>query len=310
MTSRILSTGILIDDDPRRVGRDIAARRGQRVAHLVEDEQPSGPGLGQRRAHDLRRDAGDLDVHLQRGDAFGRAGDLEVHVAVVIFGAGDVGEDRELAGLLVDDQPHRHAGHRRLDRDARVHHRQTAAADRGHRRAAVRFEDVGHDANRVRERRFLGDDGRQRALGQRAMADLTTARSAHELHFADRERREVVVEHEALPHLAVDHFDLLLVVGGAERRGDERLRLAAGEDDRAVHARQDARLDPDRPDLVELAAVEADAALEHLVAQNLLLQALEDALRLALALRVFLAERLRSASSGLRRPCRSSRACP
>ena len=32
----------------------------------------------------------DLDVHLQRGDAVGRAGDLEVHVAVVVFGARDV----------------------------------------------------------------------------------------------------------------------------------------------------------------------------------------------------------------------------
>ena len=42
-----------------------------------------------------RRDARDLDVHLQRGDALRGAGDLEVHVAVVVFLAGDVGEDRE-----------------------------------------------------------------------------------------------------------------------------------------------------------------------------------------------------------------------
>ena len=269
---------------------------GQRVAHLVEDEQPAGPGLGQRRAHDLGRDAGDLDVHLQRGDALGRAGDLEVHVAVVIFGAGDVGEDRVLARLLVEDQAHRHARHRRLDRHAGVHHRQRAAAHRRHRRAAVRLEDVGHDANGVGELVLFGDDRRERALGQRAVADLAPAGAAQELHFAHRERREVVVEHEALPRLAVDHFDLLLIVGGAERRGDQRLRLAAGEDDRAVHARQDARLDPDRPDLVELAAVEADAALEHFVAQHLFLQALEDALRFALALCVVVAAATRPAS--------------
>ena len=52
----------------------------------------------------------DLDVHLQRRDAVVGAGHLEVHVAVVIFGARDVREHGVLAGLLVHDQAHRHAG--------------------------------------------------------------------------------------------------------------------------------------------------------------------------------------------------------
>ena len=76
--------------------------------------------------------------------------------------------------------------------------------------------------------------------------------------------------------LAVHRLDLLLVVGGAERRRDERLCLAAREHGRAVRARQDADLDRDRADLVELPAVEALAALEDLVAHDLLLQLLED----------------------------------
>ena len=42
------------------------------------------------------------------GDAVARAGDLEVHVAVVIFGAGDVGEDGVLVAFL--HQAHRDAG--------------------------------------------------------------------------------------------------------------------------------------------------------------------------------------------------------
>ena len=46
-------------------------------------------------------DAADLDVHLQRSDTLGRAGHLEVHVAVRILLAGDVGEDRVAAGRLV-----------------------------------------------------------------------------------------------------------------------------------------------------------------------------------------------------------------
>ena len=41
--------------------------------------------------HDLLGDAGDLDVHLQRGDAALGAGDLEVHVAEMILVAEDVG---------------------------------------------------------------------------------------------------------------------------------------------------------------------------------------------------------------------------
>ena len=131
---------------------------------------------------------------------------------------------------LVHDQAHRHAGDRRLQRHAGVHHRQRSAAHRRHRRRAVRLEDVGDDADGVGELLFGGNHRRQRALGQRAVADLAAAGAAQELHFADRERREVVVEHEALPRLAVDHLDLLLIVGGAERRGHQRLGFAARED--------------------------------------------------------------------------------
>ncbi len=45
------------------------------------------------------------------GDALARAGDLEVHVAVMIFGAGDVGEDGVVVAFL--HQAHGDAGHRR-----------------------------------------------------------------------------------------------------------------------------------------------------------------------------------------------------
>jgi hypothetical protein len=47
----------------------------------------------------ISRDAGDLDVHLQRGDAHFGAGDLEVHVAEVIFVTQDVGENGEAVRL-------------------------------------------------------------------------------------------------------------------------------------------------------------------------------------------------------------------
>ncbi len=66
--------------------------------------------LIERDAHDLFGDAGDLDVHLQRGDAVGGARNLEVHVAEVIFIAEDVGQDGEVVTFL--DQTHRDARNR------------------------------------------------------------------------------------------------------------------------------------------------------------------------------------------------------
>ena len=133
----------------------------------------------------------------------------------------------------------------RRDRHAGVHHRHRAAAHRRHRRGPVRLEDVGDDADGVGELLFARNDRRERALGERAVTDFAAARSALRPGLADRERREVVVQHEALVVLAGDVLDLLLVVGGAERAADERLRLAAREDDGAVDAGQ-ARRSPSR----------------------------------------------------------------
>ena len=64
---------------------------------------------------------------------------------------------------------------------------------------------------------------------------------------------------------------------GAERRGDERLRLAAREERRAVRARQHAGVDRDRADFVRLAAVDAESGVEHLRAQLVVLDVAEDA---------------------------------
>ncbi len=65
------------------------------------------------------RQALDLDVHLQGGDAVPRAGDLEVHVAEVVLDSLDVGQHRELA--FASDEAHGDARDRRLDRNPRVH---------------------------------------------------------------------------------------------------------------------------------------------------------------------------------------------
>ena len=108
----------------------------------------------------------------------------------------------------------------------------------------------------------------QRALGEAAVADLAPLRAADAAGFAGGERRHVVVEHEALLELAGQRVDALRVALGAERGGDQRLRLAAREQRRAVGARQHAGADLDRPHGARVAAVDARLAGEDLAAHD------------------------------------------
>src|SRR6516164_5541341 len=81
ITSRILSTGMLN-----------TSMRGQRLRHLAQDVHAPVLRLAERDAHDLLGDAGDLDVHLQRGHAPLGARHLEVHIAEMVLVAEDVGQ--------------------------------------------------------------------------------------------------------------------------------------------------------------------------------------------------------------------------
>src|SRR5690606_14045739 len=76
----------------RGVLGDRRTRRGDHLVHLTEDVDTRLVGLLQGVFHDLFGDALDLDVHLQRGNALGGTGHLEVHVAEVVFVTEDVGE--------------------------------------------------------------------------------------------------------------------------------------------------------------------------------------------------------------------------
>ncbi len=67
--------------------------------HLAQDLDPGFARLRQRGPDDLFADAVDLQVELDAGDAVLRAGDLEVHVAEVVFVADDVGQQRPLVVL-------------------------------------------------------------------------------------------------------------------------------------------------------------------------------------------------------------------
>src|SRR5207237_8215054 len=107
-----------------------------------------------------------------------------------------------------------------------------------------------HDANRVRELLLRRKDGKDRALGERAVADLTPARTAHHAHFTDGERREVVVMHVALRVDGRERVDDLLVPARPERRDRHNLWLTAGEDGRAMRPRQNSDLDRQLADVL------------------------------------------------------------
>src|ERR1700733_9445558 len=132
--------------DARRVLRQLRAWGVDDLVHLAQDERPGRLRLRERVTHDVEGDAGDLDVHLERGDAVIRAGHLEVHVAEMVLDAGDVGEDDVVVTLL--DQPHCDAGHGSGERYAGVHQAERRTAHARHRGRPVRLEDVRDDADR------------------------------------------------------------------------------------------------------------------------------------------------------------------
>src|SRR5262245_46936726 len=85
-----------------------------------------------------------------------------------------------------------------------------------------------------------------RAPCELAVSDLATAGRTESAGLAHREWREVIVQEEGLLVGSRQRIDELLVLAGAQRRDHECLRLAAGEQRRAVGARQNADLRYDR----------------------------------------------------------------
>src|SRR5262245_15682882 len=252
---------------------ELGASRGESLAHLTQNMHAAVLRLRKRDLHDLFGDPGNLDVHLQGRDALLSAGDLEVHVAKVILIAKDVGKHR--VALVFEDEAHGDAGRRPLQRDASIHQRQRGAADRGHRRRTVGFGDLGNDTDRVRKLGRCRQHRVDRSPGKFAVTDLAAAGRADAAGFADRERREIIVQQERLLVRALQGIDELLVFGSAERRHHERLGLAAREHRRTVRPRQNADLRHDRANGLVVTAIDAPAGIKNVPAHDLGFELLE-----------------------------------
>ena len=162
----------------------------------------------------------------------------------MIFVAEDVGEHGEAVAFL--DEAHGHTGNVVLKRHAGIEHREAAAADGGHRRGAVRFTDFRNNAKRVLELFGRGQNSLQGALSETAVADFAALGAADAARFAGCERRHVVVQHEAVVLFFAKTVNDLFILLRAEGGRDESLRFTAGEERRAVGAREHALADFNR----------------------------------------------------------------
>ncbi len=136
--------------------------------------------------------------------------------------------------------------------------------------------DLGHDPDRIGKFRRRGKHRTNGAPGKLAMTDFAASRRAHAAGLADRIGREIVMQKEALLVGALQTIDVLLVLPGAKRRDDQRLRLATGEKRRTMGTRQDAGFRDNRTDRLDIAAVDSDPGVENVPADNLGLQIVKD----------------------------------
>ncbi len=90
------------------------------------------------------------------------------------------------------------------------------------------------------------------------------------------------MQHEAFLGFALEAFEALHVVAGAESCCDQGLGFAAGEDCAAVRAGQDSCFDPDFADLVERASIRTPLLIDHCLAEDALAQRLVVVIELAL----------------------------
>ena len=104
-----------------------------------------------------------------------------------------------------------------------------APQDAGHGGGAVRFKNVGDDAEGVGRLFRGGQHGSDGTFRQCAVADFAASGAGHTAGFADGEGRKVVMKHQPLLLLAFIAFQALHVVRSAKSNRDECLCFAAGK---------------------------------------------------------------------------------
>ena len=253
----------------RSVRLELNARSRHGLEHFAKDVGAAFAGLVQGLLHDFEAEALNLDVHLARGDAVGRTGYLEVHIAEVVFVTKDVAQHGELAGLGVGDQAHSDTAYWARDRNTGVHQGEGSGTHCGHGARTVGFQDVRYDANRVGV--LGGDHFLEGALCEVAVADFAAAGSAQHARFTRRERGKVVVQVEALVAHKGGGVDAVAVQRRTQGNRGKRLGFAAREQGATVGARKHVSFAPNGANFGGRAAVKALSVLQDLVAHGVVL---------------------------------------
>ena len=266
--------GIDLDDNHLRgVGTELWTRGGDAVIHDLADLGAGGLIGQQSFIHAGEIKTSDLEVQLEASDAFGSSGDLEVHVAVVVFGAENIGQ--EDAFVRSCDETDGDADDGVGDWNARIHKGEGRPANRCHGGRTVGTENFGNDARRVGEvLRHGAIDG---AFGESAVADFAATSGAVAADFASGEGREVVVEDEALlGGTTRDHIVFLFVTRRAKCRDDKSLCVATLEEGGTVNARQNADFAGNRADFVDFTTILTETVFQNIGADGLFQHDLPD----------------------------------
>src|SRR5690606_3504290 len=190
----------------------------------------------------------------------------------------DVGQNGELVTL--QHQTHGDTGNRRLHRYTGVHQRQGSTADRGHGGRTVGLGDFRDHADGVRELVFLRQHGSNTTAGQAAVADFAATGTAHAATLTDRERREVVVQHEGVLLLAFQGIEQLCIARGTEGGNDQRLGFTTGEQGRAMGPVQYANFDLQRTYSAGVTTVDTRLAINDVLANGAVFDLTESGLDL------------------------------
>ena len=265
--------------DARSILVELLAGLGDDREHRIKDGEPRNAGLLEGLGQNLVRQAAELEVELEAGDALGGAGELAVHVTEGVFPADDVGEhavvadDVVLIGLAAEADAD--AGDRAGDGHAGVHERQCAGADGGHGGGTVGFHDLRSDADGVGEL-VEGNHRLERTLGERAVTDLAATRAHDAARLTDGEVREVVVQEELFLGLATGPgVEVLRVLGGAQGGEGHGLSLATDEHGGTVRAGEHADFAAQGAQVIATTTIQALARGHDHLAGGFLLDVVE-----------------------------------
>ena len=188
-------------------------------------------------------------------------GNLEVHIAEVVFHTLDIGQHGVFAAVFIHDQTHGHTGYRSLYGHAGSHQRHGACADGSLGRRTIGFCDIRNSPDSIWKFFHGRKNLSQGSFTQRAMTDFTASGAAHSAGLAYRIGREVVVVHPALVFHFSDVINDLVFIESAQRGAGNNLGFTAGEHGGTMHAGQQVNLGIQRTDFIHGSSVRTNLVL-------------------------------------------------